>query len=256
MRCSSRRSFSDDGEWLDSNLSVSCGSLGSDQAARRVHGPRVQSRMDFSRPRDAPRRAARLSPDRGGRTARDALDAIHDCDDVVHRRLDVAALLHGAVSEMVAAQPAAPAERAAGSRLKHRRFFHDQHQLAGLAYHIFASAAVGIVLTIAVVRGIARHETDTLGNFWVDMTRCFLWVELPVCLVGSLFLVSQGVIQNLKPYTTVQLVEPQTVQTTGPDKKPMTQVVREQVIAQGPTASQEVIKEFGTNGGGFFNAKS
>src|SRR5439155_23600409 len=129
-------------------------------------------------------------------------------------------------------------------------------QMAGLAYHNFASAAVGIVLTIAVVRGIARHETDTLGNFWVDMTRCFLWVELPVCLVGSLFLVSQGVIQNLKPYTTVQLVEPQTVQTTGPDKKPMTQVVREQVIAQGPTASQEVIKEFGTNGGGFFNAKS
>ncbi len=88
------------------------------------------------------------------------------------------------------------------------------------------------------------------------MTRCFLWVELPVCLVGSLFLVSQRVIQNPKPYTTVQLVEPQTVQTTGPDKKPMTQVVREQVIAQGPTASQEVIKEFGTNGGGFFNANS
>ena len=132
MRCSSRRSFSDDGEWLDSNRSVSCGSLGSDQAARRVHAPRVQSRMDFSRPRDAPRRAARLSPDRGGRTARDALDAIHDCDDAVHRRLDVAALLHGAVPEMVAAQPAAPAERPAGSRLKHRRFFHDQHQLAGL----------------------------------------------------------------------------------------------------------------------------
>jgi potassium-transporting ATPase potassium-binding subunit len=129
-------------------------------------------------------------------------------------------------------------------------------QMAGLAYHNFASAAVGIVLAIAVVRGIARHETDTIGNFWVDMTRCLLWVELPVCLVFSLFLVSQGVIQNLKPYTAVQLVEPQTVQTTGPDGKQATQVVREQVIAQGPTASQEVIKEFGTNGGGFFNANS
>jgi potassium-transporting ATPase potassium-binding subunit len=129
-------------------------------------------------------------------------------------------------------------------------------QMVGLAYHNFASAAVGIVLAIAVVRGIARREVGTLGNFWVDMTRCFLWLLLPVSLVISLVLVSQGVIQNFRPYDTVQLVEPQTVQTTGADGKPTTQVVREQVIAQGPTASQEVIKEFGTNGGGFFNANS
>jgi K+-transporting ATPase ATPase A chain len=129
-------------------------------------------------------------------------------------------------------------------------------QMAALAYHNFASAATGIVLAIVVIRGIARKETDKLGNFWVDMTRCMLWVLLPICLVGSLVLVSQGVIQNLKPYTTVQLTEPQTVQVTGADGKATTQVVREQVIAQGPVASQEIIKELGTNGGGFFNANS
>src|SRR6267142_2274597 len=129
-------------------------------------------------------------------------------------------------------------------------------QMAGLAYHNFASAAVGIVLAIAVIRGIARKETDKLGNFWVDTTRCLLWVLLPICVVGSLVFVSQGVVQNLKPYTTVQLIETQTVQVTGADGKVTTQAVTQQVIAQGPVASQEVIKEFGTNGGGFFGANS
>jgi K+-transporting ATPase ATPase A chain len=129
-------------------------------------------------------------------------------------------------------------------------------QMAGLAYHNFASAAVGIVLAIAVIRGIARKETDKLGNFWVDTTRCLLWVLLPICAIGSLVFVSQGVVQNLKPYTTVQLIEPQTVQVTGADGKVTTQIVTQQVIAQGPVASQEVIKEFGTNGGGFFGANS
>jgi K+-transporting ATPase ATPase A chain len=130
-------------------------------------------------------------------------------------------------------------------------------QMAGLAYHNFASAAVGIVLAIVIIRGIARKETDKLGNFWVDTTRCLLWVLLPVCLVGSLVLVSQGVVQNLKPYTTVQLIEPQTVQVPSADgETTTTQKVTQQVIAQGPVASQEVIKEFGTNGGGFFNANS
>src|SRR5882762_1204212 len=70
-------------------------------------------------------------------------------------------------------------------------------QMAGLAYHNFTSAAVGIALAIALIRGIARRESNTLGNFWVDLTRCFLWVLLPVCLVGSLVLISQGVVQNL-----------------------------------------------------------
>ncbi len=129
-------------------------------------------------------------------------------------------------------------------------------QMAGLAYHNFASAAVGIALAIAVIRGVSRHESKTIGNFWVDLTRCFLWVLLPVCLVGSLVLVSQGVVQNLKPYATAQLVEPQTVQTQGPDGKPVSETVTQQVIAVGPTASQEVIKMFGTNGGGFFYANS
>jgi potassium-transporting ATPase potassium-binding subunit len=129
-------------------------------------------------------------------------------------------------------------------------------QMAGLAYHNFTSAAVGIVLAIAVIRGISRKETNKLGNFWVDATRCLLWLLLPVCLVVSLFFVSQGVVQNFKPYTAVHLVEPQTVQTTGPDGKTTSQVNHEQVIAQGPVASQEVIKMYGTNGGGFFNANS
>src|SRR6266403_1728415 len=129
-------------------------------------------------------------------------------------------------------------------------------QMAGLAYHNFASAAVGIVLAIVVIRGIARKETDKLGNFWVDTTRCLLWVLLPICVVGSLVFVSQGVVQNLKPYTTVQLIEPQTVQVTGADAKVITQTVTQQFIAQGPVASQEAIKEFGTHRRGFFGAKS
>jgi K+-transporting ATPase ATPase A chain len=129
-------------------------------------------------------------------------------------------------------------------------------QMAGLAYHNFISAAVGIALAIAVVRGIARREKDTIGNFWVDMTRAVLWVLLPACLVGALFMVSQGVPQNFKPYTTAEVLDPQTVTTTGTDGKTTSQIVKEQTIAQGPTASQEIIKMLGTNGGGFFNANS
>ncbi len=129
-------------------------------------------------------------------------------------------------------------------------------QMAGLAYHNFASAGVGIVIAIAVVRGIARRESKTIGNFWVDMTRCFLWVLLPVSILVAMVFVSQGMIQNLRPYDTAKLLNPQTVQTTGADGKTTTQTVTDQVIAQGPFASQEAIKEFGTNGGGPFNANS
>jgi potassium-transporting ATPase potassium-binding subunit len=137
-------------------------------------------------------------------------------------------------------------------------------QMAGLAYHNFASAAVGIALAIAFIRGIARKEKETIGNFWVDMTRSILWVLLPVCVVYALLLVSQGVVQNLKPYDTAKLIEPQQVQKTGTDGKPMVgpdgkavmDTVTEQTIAQGPVASQEAIKMLGTNGGGFFNANS
>jgi len=137
-------------------------------------------------------------------------------------------------------------------------------QMAGLAYHNFTSAAVGIALAIAFVRGIARREKETIGNFWVDMTRATLWVLLPMCIVYALALVSQGVVQNLKPYDTVKLIESQQVQKTGADGKPMVgqdgkpvmDTVTDQNIAQGPVASQEAIKMLGTNGGGFFNANS
>jgi K+-transporting ATPase ATPase A chain len=129
-------------------------------------------------------------------------------------------------------------------------------QMAGLAYHNFVSAATGIALAIAFIRGIAWKEKDTLGNFWVDLVRCLLWVLLPFCVVGTLLLVSQGVVQNLRPYDKAAVVDPQTVTTTDAAGKPQTQVVAEQTIAQGPVASQEIIKEWGTNGGGFFNANS
>ena len=137
-------------------------------------------------------------------------------------------------------------------------------QMAGLAYHNFISAATGIALAIAFVRGIARRQMQTIGNFWVDLVRCSLWVLLPVCVVGALVLVSQGVVQNLKPYDTAKLVEPMQVQKLAADGKPavdsqgkpVMDTVTEQTIAQGPVASQEIIKEFGTNGGGFFNANS
>jgi K+-transporting ATPase ATPase A chain len=112
-------------------------------------------------------------------------------------------------------------------------------QMAGLAVQNFASAAAGIAVAVAVVRGFARQEKKTIGNFWVDSTRATIYVLLPIAIIGALFFVSQGVVQNLGSYTEVTTVEG-----------------AKQVIAQGPVASQEVIKQLGTNGGGFFNANS
>jgi len=129
-------------------------------------------------------------------------------------------------------------------------------QMLGLATHNFWSAAVGLALAIAFIRGIARREMKTLGNFWVDLTRGTLWILLPISIVFAVALTSQGVIQNFHPYTTAKLVQPQTVTTTGADGKPTTTTVTTQTIAQGPVASQEAIKMLGTNGGGFFNANS
>ena len=129
-------------------------------------------------------------------------------------------------------------------------------QMAGLAYHNFVSAAVGIALAIAFIRGVARREKETLGNFWVDMTRATLWVLLPFCLVGALVLVSQGVVQNLNPYTVSKFVDPPSIEKVDAQGNKTTEVVTDQTIAQGPVASQEFIKEWGTNGGGFFNANS
>ena len=137
-------------------------------------------------------------------------------------------------------------------------------QMAGLAYHNFVSAATGIALAIAFIRGIARRQMQTIGNFWVDLVRASLWVLLPFCIVGALVLVSQGVVQNMKPYDTAKLVEPMLVPKVDANGKPVldpqgrqaVDTVTDQTIAQGPVASQEIIKELGTNGGGFFNANS
>ena len=115
-------------------------------------------------------------------------------------------------------------------------------QMAGLAYHNFVSAAVGLALAVALIRGIARVNSQTIGSFWVDLTRATLWVLLPACFVLALILVSQGVIQNFHPYQSVHPLDSQSA--------------AEQIIPQGPVASQEAIKELGTNGGGFFNANS
>src|SRR5580700_5188396 len=112
-------------------------------------------------------------------------------------------------------------------------------QMTALTVQNFLSAAAGMAIAVAVIRGFARHEVRTLGNFWVDVSRATLYVLLPISFIGALFLCSQGVIQNLKPNTTVTTVEG-----------------AKQVITQGPVASEEAIKEFGTNGGGFFNANA
>ncbi len=100
-------------------------------------------------------------------------------------------------------------------------------QMAGLAYHNFISAATGIALAIAFIRGIARRQMQTIGNFWVDMVRSCLWVLLPFSIVGALLLVSQGVVQNLRPYDTVKLVEPQQVQHVNADGKPAVDAQRQ-----------------------------
>jgi len=112
-------------------------------------------------------------------------------------------------------------------------------QMAGLTVHNFVSAAVGIVLALALIRGFARREVSGIGNFWVDLTRCTLYLLLPISVIVTLLFVWQGVPQNLSAYVDATTLEG-----------------AKQTIAQGPVASQEVIKVLGTNGGGFFNANS
>ncbi|MFL5591965.1 MAG: potassium-transporting ATPase subunit KdpA [Ktedonobacteraceae bacterium] len=112
-------------------------------------------------------------------------------------------------------------------------------QMTGLVFHQFASAATGIVLAVALTRGLARRSAQTLGNFWVDLTRSILYILLPISIVGALVYVSQGMIQNFNPYTIVHTLNGGA-----------------QEIAQGPVASLEIIKNLGTNGGGFFNTNS
>src|SRR5450631_4375242 len=112
-------------------------------------------------------------------------------------------------------------------------------QMAALAVQNFVSAAVGIAVAVAMIRGFARHTAKTIGNFWVDVTRCTLYILLPICILATLFFVWQGSIQNFKGPTAATTLE-------GPT----------QVIEQGPLASQLAIKMLGTNGGGYFNANS
>jgi K+-transporting ATPase ATPase A chain len=141
-------------------------------------------------------------------------------------------------------------------------------QMVALAFHNFTSAAAGIAIAAALVRGIARRTAQTIGNFWVDVTRVTYYLLVPVCLVFALALVSQGMIQNFKPYTVAKTLEPYTIQVpktdaggrpvNGADGKPVMvdQVVDTQTIVQGPMASQIVIKMLGTNGGGYTNANA
>ncbi len=121
-------------------------------------------------------------------------------------------------------------------------------QMVGLAKENFVSAATGMAVLVAFIRGLARHSAKTIGNFWVDLTRSVLYILLPLSLVFALALVSQGVVQTFGSYQTVKLLQP----ITDADGKQVT----EQVIAVGPTASQIAIKQLGTNGGGFFNVNS
>jgi potassium-transporting ATPase potassium-binding subunit len=141
-------------------------------------------------------------------------------------------------------------------------------QMVALVIHNFMSAAAGIAVAAALVRGLARQTSQTIGNFWVDMIRILYYLLLPICIVFAVFLISQGMIQNFKPYTTATLIEPQTVsvQATDANGKPVVdakgnpvmtnQVVTTQSIVQGPMASQIAIKMLGTNGGGYTNANA
>src|SRR5271166_3231549 len=141
-------------------------------------------------------------------------------------------------------------------------------QMLALASHNFFSAAMGIAIAAAVVRGVARHSSETLGNFWVDLVRLTYFLLLPISLVFAVFLVSQGIVQNFRPYVTANVVEAQTVQVPKKDDKGnpvndakgnpvmVDQKVDTQSIVQGPIASQMAIKELGTNGGGFTNANA
>jgi K+-transporting ATPase ATPase A chain len=141
-------------------------------------------------------------------------------------------------------------------------------QMVGLTFHNFVSAAVGIAIAAALVRGVARYSGNTLGNFWVDLVRTTYYLLLPICLVFAVFLVSQGMIQNFKPYTKARLIEPLKISVEkkndkgetvlAADGKPVLeeQIVNDQTIVQGPMASQVAIKMLGTNGGGYVNANA
>ncbi|HUJ85841.1 MAG TPA: potassium-transporting ATPase subunit KdpA, partial [Burkholderiales bacterium] len=141
-------------------------------------------------------------------------------------------------------------------------------QMLGLSVQNFFSAATGMAVLIALIRGFARRQATGIGNFWVDVTRSTVYILLPLSLLLACALVTQGVVQTFAPYKTVQLVQPVEYdqQKTGPDGKPAVDAQgkpvmekatsKEQVLPLGPAASQIAIKQLGTNGGGFFNVNS
>ena len=141
-------------------------------------------------------------------------------------------------------------------------------QMAGLAVQNFVSAATGMAAAVAVIRGFSRKSVQTIGNFWVDLVRGTLYVLLPISIVFALVLVSQGIVQNFSPYAKVPVLQQITYDepVTGPDGQPVLDAkgqpqtkkstLTEQVLPMGPAASQIIIKQLGTNGGGFFNANS
>ena len=124
-------------------------------------------------------------------------------------------------------------------------------QMLGLGVQNFVSAASGMAVLVALIRGFARRQAGEIGNFWVDLTRSTLYILLPLSLVLAIVLVSQGVVQSFDAYRTAELLEPVTIEVDGE-----AQQVTEQTIPLGPAASQVAIKQLGTNGGGFFNANS
>src|SRR5262249_26500928 len=141
-------------------------------------------------------------------------------------------------------------------------------QMIGLAVQNFVSAAAGMAVLVALIRGLVRRQASTIGNFWVDLTRTTLYILLPLSLIVAVILVSQGVIQNFRPYATVTLAQLQEIEEPKKDTdgkpvldkngKPVTEkkTVTEQTLPMGPAASQIAIKQLGTNGGGFFNVNS
>src|SRR6266446_4776512 len=141
-------------------------------------------------------------------------------------------------------------------------------QMVGLAFHNFVSAATGIAIAAALVRGIARHTANTIGNFWVDLVRVTYYLLIPICVIFAVFLISQGMIQNFQPFTKARLVEPakitlekkndagETIKDAQGNAVTEEQTVAEQNIVQGPMASQVAIKMLGTNGGGYTNANA
>ena len=233
------------------------------QTTRPVSQPRAgRQRPHLARPGVAPAGKTHLPRARRGPAEGAGLEAIRLRDaDFQPSELSFH-LRDPAPAAMSAAESAEVRRAVATSGVQHRRQLHHEHELAelprrehdvdlsqmvALAIHNFFSAAVGIAIAAALVRGIARHTATTIGNFWVDLTRITYYLLLPVCLVLALFFVSQGMIQNFKPYTTAKLIEPQTVsvQKTDANGKP---VVDARAVGEGKQDARHANHRAGADG--------